>query len=124
MATRLADLGQPRGADPLADTGTALGAARGLLDAATNTLRARLAPGGRADAERLEREQHAAHGLAWLKTYVEALAQLQGWAERLREAGRLDERERLILEVAFGEYLARIAGGIPMSQGEFVRPHD
>ncbi len=119
MATRLADLSlRP------ADTAAALSAARGLLEAATNTLRARLAPGGRVDAERLEREQHAAHGLAWLKTYVEALAQIQGWAERLRETGQLGERERLILEIGFGEYLARIAGGIPMSQVEFVRPHD
>src|SRR4051794_8676178 len=119
MATRLADLSLRPAA-----TAAALGAARGLLEAATNTLHARLAPGGRVDAERLEREQHAAHGLAWLKTYVEALAQLQGWAERLRETGQFGERESLILEIGFGEYLARIAGGIPMSQVEYVRPHD
>ena len=38
--------------------------------------------------------------------------------------GRFGELEQLILRVAFGEYLARIAGGIPMSQGEIVRPRE
>ncbi|NJM93220.1 MAG: acyl-CoA/acyl-ACP dehydrogenase, partial [Rhodospirillaceae bacterium] len=33
-------------------------------------------------------------------------------------------RERLILQLGFGEYLAQIIGGIPMSQGEIVRPSD
>ena len=36
--------------------------------------------------------------------------------------GRFGEFEALILDYAFGEYLAQIAGGIPMSQGEIVRP--
>jgi (2S)-methylsuccinyl-CoA dehydrogenase len=44
-----------------------------------------------------------------------------GWARRLEAAGRLGEMERLILTAAFGEYLAQIAGGIPMSQNETVR---
>ena len=93
-----------------------------LLARATERVRALVAPGGRLDAERLERHQHAAHGLAWLATYVEALRQMHGWAARLAEAGRFGELEQLILEIAFGEYLARIEGGIPMSQGEIVRP--
>ena len=46
------------------------------------------------------------------------------WAERLEAAGRLGELETLILQAAYGEYLAQIAGGIPMSQGEIVRPGD
>jgi (2S)-methylsuccinyl-CoA dehydrogenase len=125
MATRLAEaMGTERRLPLLEETAAAVAAADGLLQAAVNTLRARLAPGGRVDAVRLEREQHAAHGLAWLKTYVEALRQTLAWAERLRESGRLAEREELILEVGFAEYLARIAGGIPMSQVEAVRPHD
>ena len=32
--------------------------------------------------------------------------------------------ERLILQIGFGEYLAQLAGGIPMSQGEIARPAD
>ncbi|MFO1035972.1 MAG: acyl-CoA dehydrogenase family protein [Geminicoccaceae bacterium] len=102
----------------------ALKDAQGLLQAATNTLRARLVPGGRLDAAKFEREQHAAHGLAWLQVYVQALQQMQDWAEHLTGAGRFRELEQLMLQAAFGEYLARIAGGIPMSQGEMVRPHD
>ena len=61
-------------------------------------------------------------GLAWLATYVEALRQMLGWAERLESAGRLGELEALILQAAYGEYLAQIAGGIPMSQGEIRAP--
>ena len=68
-----------------------------------------------------EAAQAAAHGLAWLATYVEALRQMLGWAKRLEAEQRLTELERLLLTAAFGEYLAQIAGGIPMSQGETVR---
>ena len=105
-----------------APTAAALDAAEALLARAKEQVRALVAPGGRLDAERLERHQHAAHGLAWLATYVEALRQMHGWATRLAEAGRFGELEQLILEIAFAEYLARIEGGIPMSQGEIVRP--
>ena len=70
----------------------------------------------------LDAVQAAAHGLAWLATYVESLRQMLGWARRLEDAGRLmSELERLITVAAFGEYLAQIAGGIPMSQIETVR---
>jgi (2S)-methylsuccinyl-CoA dehydrogenase len=102
----------------------ALAAGRDLLARARDAVAATVAPGGRIDPERLERGQRAAHGLAWLATYVEALDQLQDWAERLSAGGRLGELEQALLEVAFGEYLARIAGGIPMSQGEIVRLPD
>ena len=47
-----------------------------------------------------------------------------GWAERLETSGRLGEIERLILQAAFGEYLAQMAGGLAMSQGEIARPAD
>jgi (2S)-methylsuccinyl-CoA dehydrogenase len=90
--------------------------------------RARVSEGiirdGRVDATALEREQHAVHGLAWFATYVEALRQMATYAERLRDQGRLGELERLLIQVAFGEYLSQIAGGIPMNQTEFVRPAD
>jgi (2S)-methylsuccinyl-CoA dehydrogenase len=69
----------------------------------------------------LDAAQASAHGLAWLATYVEALRQMLGWAKRLKAEQRLSDFERLLLTAAFGEYLAQIAGGIPMSQGETVR---
>ena len=70
----------------------------------------------------LDQAQTPAHGLAWFATYVEALRQLLGWARRLESAGRFGEMEQLLLAAGFGEYLAQLAGGIPMSQGETVRP--
>jgi (2S)-methylsuccinyl-CoA dehydrogenase len=76
---------------------------------------------GRTVARVLDREQRAAHGLAWLATYLEALRQLQAYAERLASAGHFGEVEELLVRIGAGEYLAQIVGGIPMSQGEIVR---
>jgi (2S)-methylsuccinyl-CoA dehydrogenase len=87
-----------------------------LLGAARGGVRARVEAAGGIDGA-----QNSAHGLAWLATYVEALRQLLGWAERLEASGRFGETEQLLLQAAFAEYLAQMAGGIPMSQGEFVR---
>ena len=105
-------------------TGAALAPAQALLDTARKTLGEAWTVDGRLSAARLERNQTAAHGLAWLATYVEALRQMQGWAERLEAQGRFGEVERLIHQIAFGEYLSQIAGGIPMNQTEILRPHD
>jgi (2S)-methylsuccinyl-CoA dehydrogenase len=92
-------------------------AAERLLHCADAAVRARVEAAGDLDAV-----QAAAHGLAWLATYIEGLRQMQAWATRLEEAGRLGRLERLLLSCAFGEYLAQMAGGIAMSQGETVRP--
>jgi (2S)-methylsuccinyl-CoA dehydrogenase len=54
-------------------------------------------------------------------SHVEALRLMQGGAVRIYEAGSLRELERALLAAAFGEYLARIEGGIPMSQSEIAR---
>ncbi len=99
-------------------------ASRALLDRACGALRPTLAPDGRPSSKALERAQHQAHGLAWLATYVEALTQLAAYAERMDGEDRLGELENLIVQAAFAEYLAQMAGGIPMSQTEFVRPTD
>jgi (2S)-methylsuccinyl-CoA dehydrogenase len=104
-------------------TGGCINAAGALLARAVDAVRAQVAPNGTLDPGLLEREQHAVHGLAWLATYVEALRQIHGWALRLHEQSRLGELERLMLGAAAGEYLARITGGIPMSQGEIARLH-
>jgi (2S)-methylsuccinyl-CoA dehydrogenase len=93
----------------------AVGAAERVLQLAKSSVR------GKAGAKDADSAQHALHGLAWLATYVEALRQMRGWARRLDEASALGELERLLLAAGFGEYLAQIAGGIPMSQGEIVR---
>ncbi|MDZ4735532.1 MAG: acyl-CoA dehydrogenase family protein [Rhodospirillaceae bacterium] len=103
-------------------------AASGEADALVARLKAAVAESvtraGKIDAALLDREQFAAHGLSWFATYAMALRELHHWAERLEAAGRLGEREALILQVGFGEYLAQMAGGLPMSQGEIARASD
>ena len=105
----------------VAASAAAAEAAAALLAHAREAVRALVSAEGALDRRLLEREQHAVHGLAWLATYVEALRQMQGWAERLEAGGGFGELERDLLAVAFGESLARILGGIPMSQGETLR---
>ncbi|HEX6113707.1 MAG TPA: acyl-CoA dehydrogenase family protein [Geminicoccaceae bacterium] len=120
MAASIAEMAD---SEPAVLAGEWLAAADLLLARATDAVRAQVAPRGATDPALLEREQHAVHGLAWLATYVEALRQIQNWAVRLQKSGRLRELEGLILRAATGEYLARIAGGISMSQGEVARLH-
>lgn len=110
--------------DLLALTAEAAGAAQHLLGRARSRLAERVSAAGRISNAALEADQHAAHGLAWLATYGEALNQMRAWAERLEAEGRFGEMERLILQIGFGEYLWQIQGGIPMSQTELVRPQD
>jgi (2S)-methylsuccinyl-CoA dehydrogenase len=103
----------------------ALKAAETLYGAARRGVRTRVFDPERGlDLERLDRNQNAAHGLAWMATYVEALRQMLRWARALKEEGRLGETEKLILQLAYAEYLAQLTGGIAMSQVEIVRPHD
>jgi (2S)-methylsuccinyl-CoA dehydrogenase len=108
----------------LARFATAAEAARALVTAARARLAERVSSAGRISNEALEADQFAAHALAWMATYAEALGQMARWAEALDASGRLGETETLILRIAFGEYLAQLAGGIPMSQGEIARPGD
>jgi len=107
--------------DLLTLTGAAIPSAVIVMDVAKAKLRDELSEGGKVSAALLEQNQAAAHGLSWLATYVEALRQMQAWAERLQAEGKFGEVEQLIHQIAFGEYLAQMQGGIPMSQGEILR---
>jgi (2S)-methylsuccinyl-CoA dehydrogenase len=100
----------------LADCAGAVSAAERVLGVAKAGVRAMLERAGGLNAH-----QAAAHGLAWLATYVEALRQMLAWARRLEDRRRLGEPERLLVSAAFGEYLAQMLGGIAMSQNEIVR---
>ena len=96
--------------------------AKALAAEATRRVRTRiLGTDGRIDAAKLEGQQHAAHGLAWLATYAEAVSELGGYAERLQAEGRFGEIEALLVRIGAGEYLDQLFSGIPMSQGEMVR---
>ena len=110
--------------DLLKDSAAGLVAAETLLTQARGKLGARVMRSGVIDAGALDTEQLAAHGFAWMATYVAALRELRHWATRLDAGGELGEAQRLIVAVGFGEYLAQLAGGIAMGQGEIARPQD
>ncbi len=114
----------PRLADLLATCAAALPAAEALLAAGRAALSDHVAVGHKVSGKALEGAQFAAHALAWTATYVESLRQTLAWAEALEAEGRFGETEALILQIGFGEYLAQLGGGIPMSQGEMARPRD
>jgi (2S)-methylsuccinyl-CoA dehydrogenase len=111
-------------ADILSLTEAALPQVEAVLGAATSKLRAVVDAKGKVSGAALEEHQFAAHALSWLATYVEALRQMRAWAGRIEAEGKFGEIEALILQIGFGEYLAQIAGGIPMSQGEVARLSD
>lgn len=110
--------------DLLTLTGAAVAPAESLLAKAIERVRTDVSSGGRLSAQLLEENQTAAHGLAWLATYVESLRQMQKWAEGLKANGQFGTMEQLIHQIAFGEYLWQIYGGIQMNQGEVVRLQD
>ncbi|WP_370284168.1 acyl-CoA dehydrogenase family protein [Pseudooceanicola sp.] len=110
--------------DLLALTAAALSPAETILERAIALQKETLGDGTRVSAKAVEANQAATHGLAWLATYVESLRQMQKWAERMSGEGRFGELEQLLHQIAFGEYLAQIAGGIQMSQNEIVRLPD
>ena len=121
--------GSPLAAGPVLDdllalTEAALPEVEALLGAARAALRDQVTVAGRVAVEALEAHQFAAHALAWLATYDASLRQMRAWAGRLAAAGKFGEMEALLLQIAFGEYLCQIRGGIPMSQGEIARPGD
>jgi len=105
-------------------TGRAVESLDLLLDTAARHVRERVTVDGRISSSAMEADQRATHGLAWMATYVESLRQMHGYAARLTEAGTFGELEELLVRLAFAEYLAQVFGGIPMNQGEYVRPAD
>ncbi len=102
----------------------ALPDAQAFRDAAARAATAMAAPGGPVEPDKLDTNQFALHGFAWMSTYVTALEQLLGWAERLVHEGRLSDLEQMILTSGFGSYLKQLKYGIAMSQDEITRPGD
>lgn len=102
----------------------AQGAADDVFAAARRQVTDMCTQDGKVSGALVDTNQVAAHGLSWLATYVEGLRQMLGWGERLEAAGAFGEMEQLMVQAAFGEYLAQIKGGIALSQVEIVRPAD
>ncbi len=113
---------------PMANLIPALAAAADAADrfvrAATTSLRARVSTNGKLDRVALDREQHAVHGLAWYATYAELFRQVHGWAGRLDAMGAFGDTEQRLAGLLVCEYSAQLMGGIPMNQGETIRPSD
>src|SRR6476646_10093512 len=103
------------------DAGAALAEIEALQLEATAAVRRTVSADGALSADLIEQEQHAAHGLAWLATYVQAIREMLAYRERLAGEGRFGETEELLTKIGIGEFLAQIFGGIPMSQSEIVR---
>ncbi len=95
-----------------------------MVNDARNALRAQVERDGRISGAALNENQYAAHALSWLATYAQALRQMHGWASALEGEGKFGDIEQLILQIAFGEYVTQMLGGIPMSQGEMARLSD
>ena len=105
-------------------TRAALPAVEAVFEKARESVRGMVSADGRISGALIEANQTAAHGLAWLATYNQSLRQMQRWAEALQAEGKFGEVEQLLHQIAFGEYLHQVAGGIPMNQGEVVRLQD
>lgn len=110
--------------DLLALTSAALKPVEKITELARTRLREQLSIDGRVSGALVEKHQTAAHGLAWLATYCESLRQMQKWAEAVSAQSKFGEVEALIHQIAFGEYLWQIYGGIQMNQGEVLRLQD
>ncbi|MEO0606725.1 MAG: acyl-CoA dehydrogenase family protein [Pseudomonadota bacterium] len=83
-----------------------------------------LAPDGTIDRAAFSKYQHIAHGYGWIVTYVETLRETANWAKRLERDSKLTEIDALLAQILFSKYLADLVSGVPMNQGEIIRPHE
>src|SRR6056297_2665630 len=67
-------------------TSDAIAPVEDVFAKAKETVRAMVVEDGKVSPKKLEENQYAAHALAWLATYTEALRQMQSWAEHLSDA--------------------------------------
>jgi (2S)-methylsuccinyl-CoA dehydrogenase len=112
------------GAELLKQLETVAAAAGAYADAAKAAVRPLVSKAGKLDRVALDAEQHVVHGLAWVATYAETLREVRDWAGALNDAGKFGETEQLLAKLLAGEYSAQLAGGVPMTQVETIRPAD
>ena len=102
----------------------AAAAAQGFVAEAKGPVKAKVSKAdGRIDRAAADREQHAVHGFGWYATYAEVMTQVSAWADHLAAEHRLGEVEQLLAQFLVAEYAAQMTGGIPMNQGEIIRPY-
>lgn len=100
--------------------GDAAGAAQAFVAAVRPGVAAAIA--GAPDKATVDAQQHMLHGFGWYATYAELLREVSEWARRLDNAGEFGAVEALLCQLLFAEYGAQLQGGIPMNQGETIRP--
>lgn len=113
-----------RGTSLMALAANALGACGSYLEAIRAHTEKIVLVGCRIDSSLMTQHQRATHGYAWVATLVSTLDATLQWASRLEAQGQLTRVDELILTIGFGEYLAQLSSGLPMSQNEIVRPID
>ena len=96
-----------RAADFLETAQHAFQSVEKLYAQARSHVRADVSQGGKISASALEASQHAAHGMAWLATYVEALREMLAYASRMQDEGRYGAIEDLLTRIGFGEISPR-----------------
>lgn len=109
--------------DLLTKLAEAVQAAKSIEAKAKHNVLATVSVEEKLDAALLEEQQHATHGCAWLATYVLSLEQMAQYAKTLQQQDAFGPLEATLTQVIFSEYLSHIYGGIPLSQGEYIRPH-
>jgi (2S)-methylsuccinyl-CoA dehydrogenase len=100
----------------------ALGAARDYAETVRGAVLQQVAPDGAMQPALIDAGQHAVHGFAWIAATLAAMEATLDWSVRAEAAGQFGEAEALTLRIGFGEALAQIAYGLPMSASEVVRP--
>ena len=102
----------------------ALSALDGYVDQVHRVVAEATIKDGKVVPELADQHQRILHGYAWIISTSTALRVLLRWAESLQENGNYRSVEKLSVQIAFGEYLAQIVGGLSMGQNEVVRPAD
>eukprot|EP01030_Chromulinospumella_sphaerica_P016387 gene16387-16204_t len=102
----------------------AAGEAQAFVAEAKGAVKAKITAGGRIDRKLADDEQHRVHGFGWYASYAELMTQVAGWASALEAAGKFSETDALLAQLLFAEYANQLIGGIPMNQGEMIRPWD
>ncbi|HEY2513591.1 MAG TPA: acyl-CoA dehydrogenase family protein [Polyangiaceae bacterium] len=91
-----------------------------LYATAHDRLKLRVSEGGKIAAAKLDREQLAAHALAYLMTEYQAALQLQAWAQAVTHSGEGGAYEQLIAQTYVAELVRSLRGGIDLGQTELI----
>src|SRR4051812_38900564 len=84
----------------MSDAPSAISAIERLYTMARDRVRARVVEGGKLAADKLDREQLAAHAVAYLATELEASRQIVAWASKVKGAHEQRIADAYVAELA------------------------